>query len=166
MINIEKVAQEFGFIQSTFENTFYNASLKAEMIFTNKYPGTHVTIFKGLGEGKRAFIDMPFTLKYGKCKKIKYRQNEDNLKKDIKAMLSAFNTFTEDGFHQMELWQLGKNKDYGFVRSEYCPKAFMDKNKISVELVDEIKRNGHYQMKLLCKVEIDETGQPYVAATK
>lgn len=166
MINIEKVAQEFGFIQSTVENTFYNTSLKAEMIFTNKYPGTHVEIFKGLGEGERAFIDMPFTLKYGKCKKIKYRQNEDNLKKDIKAMLSAFNTLTEDGFHQMELWQLGKNKDYGFVRSEYCPKAFVNKNKISVELMNEIKRNGHYQMKLLCKVEIDETGQPYVAATK
>ncbi|MCY8934961.1 hypothetical protein MOE21_20590 [Bacillus atrophaeus] len=114
----------------------------------------------------RATIDMPYSLRHGVCTKIKYRHIEENLKKDIKAMLSAFNTFTKDGFHQMELWQLGKNKDYGFVRSEYCPKAFMGKNKISVELMDEIKRNGHYQKKFLCKIETDETGQPYVAATK
>ncbi|WP_342490369.1 hypothetical protein [Bacillus sp. FSL R5-0443] len=162
LINTKKVAKEFGFVQSTDENTFYNESLNAEMIFSNKYPGTYVTIFKELGD-KRVTIDMPYILKHGVCKKIKYRHYEENLKKDIRAMLSAFNSFTEDGFHEMELWQLGKNKDYGFVRSEYCPKAFMDKNKISEELMDEIKRDGHYQKKLLCKVETDETGQPYVA---
>ncbi|MGY8614911.1 hypothetical protein [Bacillus velezensis] len=164
LINTKKIAEEFGFVQSTVENTFYNESLKAQMIFTHKYPGTHVAIIKELGD-KRVTIDMPYNLKHGVCKKIKYRHNEENLKKDIKAMLSALNSFTEEGFHVMELWQLGKNKDYGFVRSQYCPKAFLDKNKISEELMDEIKREGHYQKKLLCKVETDETGQPYVVET-
>ena len=91
----------------------------------NLLSGVYVEIIKELGD-KRVIIDMPYNLKHGVCKKIKYRHYEENLKKDIKAMLSAFNSFTEDGFHEMELWQLGKNKDYGFVRSEYCPKVVIE----------------------------------------
>ncbi|MBT9286053.1 hypothetical protein KM038_12235 [Bacillus velezensis] len=165
-MNKSKIANDNRFFSlSNNPNTFYNDSLKAHMRFYDNYPGVYVEIIKELGD-KRVIIDMPYNLKHGVCKKIKYRHYEENLKKDIKGMLSALNSFTEDGFHEMELWQLGKNKDYGFVRSEYCPKAFLDKNKISEELMGEIKRDGHYQKKLLCKVEIDETDQPYVAATK
>ncbi|WIY67534.1 hypothetical protein QM004_10510 [Bacillus subtilis] len=164
-INKEKLAKKFGFVHNLEANTFYNKVLKAYLTFFNAYPGIYVEITKEFGD-KSVTIDMPFNLKHGKCRKINYRHNEDYLKQDIKAMISAFGTYTEDGFHQMEIWQMGKNKDYGYVRSEYCPKAYIDKNKISESIMSDIQMYGHYRKKLLCKVQTNENGLAIVTATR